>query len=523
MTLKAMLCSYTILISIFFFDVNFNNLFAFVITAIFLCLYCKVPPILVLIFISFSWSALYKNTVVNEANSLFNNATKQNVRALRKTASDHIITAEIITLVNNKNVLSFAANVTEIDGRQLFFPKPKIVLKWYNYQSDYASKPSSGQQWRFKVRLKPINSVNKSRLFSYQTEMLAKHIRYSGYILQGEIIDEGISARAVLYKQFESVLPEQPNSMLYALSFGDRSHVTKVQWTQYQQLGISHLIAISGLHIGLIFGFCYLFIQFASTLIRQPANLFLCLALSLAGAIFYAWIAGFSLPAIRAIVLLCISCLYRVLQLKITLLQLFMLMLVTTLCINPLTVYSLSFWLSFSAMASVFILSWFFHFSKTTGRNTQDGSVVHPVLLIIAKTFLAQLLLTLLLLPVQGIIFDGFSWLSPFVNLIFIPVFSFFILPALLFGVMILPVWPDLTALIYSVMNYLLEGISYLWTQIVLVVDTWVSLDSTSSSIKFIILMYALLLGGYIVKPLRKVANSLLLTLVPLSFLQLYL
>ncbi|MFT5676535.1 MAG: competence protein ComEC [Paraglaciecola sp.] len=286
MTLKAMLCSYTILISIFFFDVDFNSLFAFVITAIFLCLYCKVPPILVLIFISFSWSALYKNTVINEANNVFNNATKQNVRALSKTASDHIITAEIITLVNDKNVLSFAANVTEIDGRQLFYPKPKIALKWYGYQSDYASKPRLGQQWRFKIRLKPINAVNKSRLFSYRTEMLARHIRYSGYILQGEIIDEGVSARAVLYQQFQSVLPEQPSSMLYALSFGDRSHVTKDQWTQYQQLGISHLIAISGLHIGLIFGFCYLFIQFVSALIRQPVNLFLCLALSLAGLFF---------------------------------------------------------------------------------------------------------------------------------------------------------------------------------------------------------------------------------------------
>ncbi|MFT5676534.1 MAG: competence protein ComEC [Paraglaciecola sp.] len=248
------------------------------------------------------------------------------------------------------------------------------------------------------------------------------------------------------------------------------------------------------------------------------------LGIELGGAIFYAWIAGFSLPAIRAVVLLCISCLYRVLQLKITLLQLFMLMLLTTLCINPLTVYSLSFWLSFSAMACVFILSWLFHFSKTKGSKTQDRSVVHHVLSIIARTFIAQLLLTLLLLPVQGIIFDGFSWLSPLVNLVFIPVFSFFILPALLFGVMLLPVWPALTALIYSVMNYLLEGISYLWAQIVLVVDTWVSLESDSASpdIKFIMLMYALLLAGYIVKPLRKVASSLLLTLVPLSFLQLY-
>lgn len=533
MTLKAMLCSYTMLLSIFFFDMDFNSLSAFVITAIFLCLYCKVPPIFVLIFVSFTWSALYKNTVINEANSLFNNTTKQNVRALSKTASDHIITAEIMTLVNDKNALSFAVKVTGIDGRALLFPRPKIVLKWYNdqnrYQNNYPSKPRMGQQWRFKIRLKPISEMSHSRLFSYRTEMLARHIRYSGYILQGEIIDEEASARSVLYKQFKSVLPEQPNAMLYALSFGDRSFVSKEQWTQYQKLGISHLIAISGLHIGLIFGFCYLFIQLVSVLIRKPANLFLSLSLSLVGAIFYAWIAGFSLPAMRAVVLLGISCLYRVLQLKVTLLQLFMLMLLTTLFINPLTVYSLSFWLSFSAMACVFLLSWLVNFSKGKDSNakkhTDEGSkLTHHALLMVAKTFSVQLLLTLFLLPVQGIIFDGFSWLSPFVNLVFIPIFSFLVLPALLFGVVLLPVWPAMTDLILRVMNYLLEGIGYLWAQIVLEVETWVSLESASapSDINFMILMYALLLGSYIVKPLRKVANSLLLILLPLSCLQLY-
>ncbi|CAM2911662.1 ComEC/Rec2 family competence protein [Moritella viscosa] len=519
MTVKAILLSITILISMFFVDIERIQFLTIMTIVVFILFYVKVPSILVLLFVALSWSILYKNSVINEANTLFNNTTSQYKKPQVEASEDNIITAEVITLVNKKNLLSFDVKVIEINNTALSFVQPKLALKWSNPEYHYPGDLGIGQVWRFKVRLiKPKISVDDNVFPSFKSRLLSRHIQYIGLIEKGEVIQPQLNLRGDLYQMFKSVLPINANPMLYALTFGDRSYINNELWAQFKLLGIGHLVAISGLHIGLIFGFFYVCSRRLLRLFGGPYNLVISLSISLVGAIFYAWIAGFSLPALRAIVLLCIHCLYRVQYYKVTLFQLFATMLLVTLLLDPLTVFSISFWLSFSAMASVFILVWL----SRTGTPVRDKS---PIKQTIKNTYRKlthvccnQVLFTLLLLPIQMTIFSGFSWLSAIINLIFIPIFSVLILPVLLFAVILLPVLPMFSRIFMSNVNTLLDIILEIWETLTSNDVIWIDVGTELNTVFYncLLLMFVLFMAGLIFKPLQVTLHSLSLLLLPL-------
>jgi len=240
---------------------------------------------------------------------------------------------------------------------------------------------------------------------------------------------------------------------------------------------------------------------------------------SLGAALFYAWIAGFSLPALRATVLLCIHCLYRLQYYKINMFQLFVLMLLVTLFLDPLTVFSVSFWLSFSAMAAVFTLVWFIQKEPIVViNNASKKQILKHGFHKLRRLCYSQVMLTLFMLPLQITIFSGFSWISVLINLVFIPVFSVLILPALLTAVMLLPVMPTISGILIEVVNEFLNMIQQIWDRLTVNDIIWIELDGVLNLINYqsILLIFVLLISGLVFKPLRMELHCLTLLLLPL-------
>ncbi|WP_242066028.1 ComEC/Rec2 family competence protein [Moritella sp. F3] len=442
----------------------------------------------------------------------------------KRVVEDNIITAELITLVNNKNRLSFDVNVIDIDGQETPYFQPRLRLKWLNPEYHYEGDLGIGQVWRFKVHL----------IDSEASGLLAGHIRYTGFIDKGEIINSKFSLRGELYQVFKSVLPANSNPMLYALSFGDRSYIGNELWTQFKLLGIGHLVAISGLHIGLIFGFCYACILRLLRLFNQPYQLFITLAFSLCVSLFYAWIAGFSLPALRAIILLSVHCLYRLQYYKITLVQLFSIMLFVTLIVDPLAVFSVGFWLSFSAMAAVFILVWLNQRQNSIDESSaldKQGNVIKcwyriklAVKAVISKLVYlchSQVLLTLFMLPMQLSVFSGVSLISVIINLIFIPVFSVLVLPVLLIAVLLVGIVPKVSGILLIIVNDVLNSIEAIWARVTVYDGIWIEQEQLISGVypNAPVLIFILFMMGFIFKPMRVTFHSLCLLLLPLLFI----
>jgi competence protein ComEC len=516
----------------FFIDIERIEYITIMTVAAFIIFYLKITPILVLLFITLSWSVIYKNNVINEANMLLLNTKWQYKESSKIVVEDNIITAELITLVNNKNRLSFDVNVIDINGQETPYYQPKLRLKWLNPEYHYEGDLGIGQVWRFKVRL----------IDTKESRLLAHHIRYTGFIDKGEIINSKFSLRGELYQVFKSILPADSNPMLYALSFGDRSYISNELWMQFKLLGIGHLVAISGLHIGLIFGFFYACIQQLLRAFNQPYQLSITLVLSLLAALFYAWIAGFSLPALRAIILLGIHSLYRLQYYKVTLLQLFSIMLLVTLVVDPLTVFSVSFWLSFFAMAAVFILVWLNKQQRSVGEKSQVSELDKQVNVIAVWYYIkwyriklaakavvsklvylchSQVLLTLFMLPMQLSVFSGVSLISVIINLIFIPVFSVFVLPVLLIAVLLVGVTPKASGLLVVIVNDVLNRIQAVWARITVNEAIWLDQEQLITGVypNASLLIFILFMLGFVFKPMRVTFHSLCLLLLPLLFI----
>lgn len=185
-----------------------------------------------------------------------------------------------------------------------------LRLSWY-YSPEVI--PKTGERWRFTVRLKkPLGMVNPAG-FDYERWLFQNHIGATGYIgespdnrqLQATPVFAINPLRARLLDGIEQLLTSHTQASLVAgLSVGMRDWITPRQWETLRLTGTSHLLAISDLHTGLaaLLGF-----WLVRLLWSMNSRCLLWLDARRAGAIgaialFYALLAGLSIPSQRALV-----------------------------------------------------------------------------------------------------------------------------------------------------------------------------------------------------------------------------
>ena len=119
--------------------------------------------------------------------------------------------------------------------------------------------------------------------------------------------------RQHLSNKFGQALADNPFlGVITALAIGDKQKISERQWQIFTRTGTGHLMAISGLHIGLIAANNIFFHSALSgalyLLLTQywPAPKVAALV-SLVGAFGYALLAGWALPTQRALIMLMVS------------------------------------------------------------------------------------------------------------------------------------------------------------------------------------------------------------------------
>ena len=161
-----------------------------------------------------------------------------------------------------------------------------------------------------------------------------------------------------LSKGIDRALPESEfTGMIKALSIGLRQQMSESQWQVLTATGTNHLMAISGLHVGLVAGMVILIV---SRLWRFSATLCLLLPAKKAGAVaglmaalFYAAMAGFSIPTQRALIMLTVALGGVLLQRQMRAAPVLALAWLLVLLIDPFSTLSMGFWLSFAAVAII--------------------------------------------------------------------------------------------------------------------------------------------------------------------------
>ena len=141
-------------------------------------------------------------------------------------------------------------------------------------------------------------------------------------------------------------MDETPASVTIALLTGDTAGIENGLLDNIRYGGIAHIFAVSGLHVGALFGFCLLLekktkLRYAPKLLR-----FLLLAVLL---LFYAGVCGFSASIIRATTLCLVTYAATLIGTKTDFLATIGLSAIVVLLLSPVSLFEIGFQLSFTA------------------------------------------------------------------------------------------------------------------------------------------------------------------------------
>ena len=180
----------------------------------------------------------------------------------------------------------------------------KLVL----YLKDTLRENALGQAILFHSKLSPIAAAQNPYQFDYKCYMEHQGIYWQGYPTCYEIKDTPSFSPFIKAKQLQGYLaaslshypfPEETVGVLKALVLGVRSDITPELYQQYINAGAVHILAISGLHIGIITYLLTLFISLVVPAHRKGVKITLLLVFLLT----YAAITGFSASVLRAVVM----------------------------------------------------------------------------------------------------------------------------------------------------------------------------------------------------------------------------
>jgi competence protein ComEC len=368
----------------------------------------------------------------------------------------------------------FNFKVYQMNDHQL--ARPIIVrLSWKK------AKPviAQGNILALRVKLKPAHGLANIGSFNYLTWLKSKHIVATGYVVNQRIkknnteakkqasnlvkhnkpVHINISIRQQLFNQYKRLMPlHQLAPILLALAFGERSSLKPEHWHVLQATGTSHLIAISGLHVGLLAGAVFMLVMFIMRYLPfsnadwQAYNvIYLAIFASLAFALAYAYLAGFSLPTQRALLMLMIFWCTRLLAIKFSNPRMVLVTVFIVILISPFSLLTISFWLSFYAVIIIFLSLWRFSAWLNSG-----GIIVR----FIKALTIIQLSLTLMLLPITAIAFKQISTVSLAANIIAVPWMSMVTIPTALLSVLFTSVNESIAQWL---MFFSLESLSWLW------------------------------------------------------------
>ncbi len=341
---------------------------------------------------------------------------------------DQTLVVRVVGLprTEGRKVRFTAETVTSSAAASTRMPR-RLLLSWYRP----CPHLEPGELWQLQVRLKRPRSFANPGSFDYAGWLYQQGVDASGYVRKSPA-NRKLREAAPSIDQWRMHLAARIDSqaehlsqagLIKALALGIRQDVDQQQWQTLIRTGTNHLLAISGLHIGLVAAIGFLL---ARGLWRLFPRLCLWLPMQRAGALFalvpaslYAALAGFAIPTQRALIMLAVVSAGLLFWRQLRPWSVLAVALLMVLLRDTGAVMAAGFWLSFLAVAAILALSQWHRF-----RGWR-------LLLVL------QLVLMLALLPVTASYFGRASLISPLANLLAVPVVSLVAVPLVLSGVLL--------------------------------------------------------------------------------------
>lgn len=274
----------------------------------------------------------------------------------------------------------------------------------------------------------PSNPGAKSRLPIYLAQRSLGHFdvdrvdlyrvkgtlyRKYDMIIKHFLLDQRDSFRFVIKRQIKKLYQGETIGLLEAMFLGEKENIDYQVLSDFQKTGLSHIIAISGLHIGML----YLLLDKLICVVTKNSKYKFFLLFT--GLILYNYILGHNISAIRATMMILVYVFAISFDKGYNKERSLYFSLVTYLLVFPEGVFSGGFLLSYSAVISLFYIypmlkNHIISKTKETYLLTAQSLIIDLALISVSVNIMT--------IPLLIYLFQGISLVSVFVNILVVPV-----------------------------------------------------------------------------------------------------
>ncbi len=356
----------------------------------------------------------------------------------------------------------------------------RVALLWANPASPDAGKPPSlvpGQVWRWRVRLHQPDGLLNPGGYDAELAVFERGVRAQGTVRlprqgrgknksgvdelpptllrapawhDGQVIERG---RTMLRDRILSQISDpQVAGLVIGLTIGEQSAIATGDWDTMRLTGTAHLAAISGLHItmmGLLMSGLISRVWRRIPRLRQwrPTPL-VAGWFGLSGALFYALLSGWGVPAQRTVLMLAVVTLLRSGGQRWPWPLSLLIAAVVVTVLDPWALLQAGFWLSFAAVGLLMI--------SGGDEGGQDNGQKRAWLQSLKQSGLSllktQSVASIGLAPLSVVFFQAFSIVGLLANLICIPLFTVIITPLAMLGLFWSVFWQPLLPVVHHTM-----------------------------------------------------------------------
>ena len=318
-----------------------------------------------------------------------------------------------------------------------------------------------GNYVRAKVKLKEPHSFNNPGGFDYKRYLLYRGVRLRGYISSpSDIVIMRESAgnyfrtrieryRSRIRKLILGNAPFPEGGILRALTLGEKEGIPEDIIEDFNRAGVSHVLAISGLHVGIIAFIALIIIR---TIMKSSEYLLLRFNVFRVSALFavipitgYTFVAGLRISTIRATIMILCFLIALLIGRGRDLLNILAFAAFAILIISPASLFDVSFQLSFMAVTSIILITP--ALSGMIPKGTEDG-IFRKGITSIILFIMVSLTAMIGTYPLIALYFNRVSTIALLSNLFIIPIIGFAVLPLGVLFIITAPFPPVATAFI---------------------------------------------------------------------------
>lgn len=374
------------------------------------------------------------------------------------------LSREMARLVVNCDTLFFRERTKRV--------REKLQVTIYNHPREFAP----GERIRFPTRLRPFRNFHNPGHYDYERAMKLKGFSCAASVSDGrQIVPMGRGhlgfpseilegARRPIRNFFQKNLSPENDALFRALILGERQQVSLEQREMFNAAGLGHILAVSGLHIGLVGWLAYAIIKgllsLSYRLVLQTDIRKLAAAATCFPVVAYACLAGFQVSSQRAMIMALAYLFSMIVGREKEIWSTFALAAFVVLAIDPHSFFGVSFQLSFSAVIGILWLAPAIYKKvfAPLAEAMKGGRIIERLWIYFGGLTAVTLSAMIFLLPIISFYFHRISVVAIPANVIVVPILGLWVIPFGLLSVASLPISTTLAQLFVQLGAWGIEG-----------------------------------------------------------------